>query len=234
MIETISAWSISRLFEFEKCKHASYLKIIAKSPQPKLEDTHPMIRGSRIHEEVEHYINGATNTFPSSGKKLKSTLVYCKEQYEAGLATVEEQWAYTDDWSTTGWYADDTWLRMATDCCVINDDTAEIYDWKTGKSFGNEVKYMQQMQLYAVGGFMREPELQYIDVTLGFLDDGKTRTKSFERGAKINTLLTRFTDRGNRMTNCVDFRPNPSVVNCKFCPFGPSGTGACQYGVAPL
>ncbi len=123
---------------------------------------------------------------------------------------------------------------MSKDVSIFTSDTAEVYDWKTGKSFGNEVKYMQQMQLYAIGGFMREPDLQYIDVTLGFLDDGKTRTKNFERGAKTNKLITRFTERGNRMTNCVDFRPNPSAMNCRWCPFGPGGTGACQYGVEPI
>ena len=234
MIETISAWSISRLLEFEKCAHRSYLQHIVKSPQPELPATHPMIRGSRIHKEVEQYINGATDTFPSSGKKLKDTLNYCRDRYNEGHASVEEQWGFDHDWSPVGWFADDVWLRMATDCDVSTEDTAEIYDWKTGKSFGNEVKYMQQMQIYAVGKFMRSPDTQYIDVTLGFLDDGKVRTKSFERGAKINKLLTRFSERGERMTNCVDFRPKPSAINCKWCPFGPGGTGACMYGVSPL
>ena len=193
-----------------------------------------MIRGSRIHKEVEQYINGETKDFPSSGKKLKAELEYCKEKFDEGVAVVEEQWAFTDEWDTTDWYADNTWLRMATDCTVYMDDAAKVYDWKTGKSFGNEVKYMQQMQLYAIGAFMRRPELQYIDVSLGFLDDGKMRTKSFERGPKIYKLIDRFTERGNRMTDCVDFRPNPSAMNCKYCPFGPTGTGSCQYGVSPL
>ena len=93
---------------------------------------------------------------------------------------------------------------------------------------------MQQMQLYACGAFLLHPEINYIDVSLGFLDDGKLRTRSFERGTKINILIARFTERGNRMTNCVDFTPNPSVVNCKYCPFGPSGTKACMYGVEAL
>jgi hypothetical protein len=93
---------------------------------------------------------------------------------------------------------------------------------------------MQQMQLYACGAFMRNPELDYLDVTLGFLDDGKTRVKSFERGAKINKLVAKFTERGNRMVNAVNFQPKPNVRNCKYCPFGPTGTAACLYGVSPL
>lgn len=234
MIETIQAWSITRLFDFEKCHHRSYLQSIAKSPQPELDKNHPMIRGSRIHKEVEQYINGETKDFPSSGKKLRLILEYCRGAYTAGEASVEEQWGFDCDWTPTGWFDDNIWLRMATDCDVTVDDSSEIFDWKTGKSFGNEVKYMQQMQIYACGKFMRSPETQFIDVTLGFLDDGKTRTKSFVRGPKINALIAKFTERGNRMTNCVDFRPSPSVMNCKWCPFGPGGTQACVHGVSAL
>jgi hypothetical protein len=234
MLQTISAWSISRLLEFEQCPHRSYLKHLVKSPQPEYEDNHPMIRGKRIHTEVEEYISGKTEDFPSSGKKLKDVLDYCQEAYGEGNATVEEQWGFDAEWGIAGWFDPGVWLRMATDCTIMVDDTAEIYDWKTGKSFGNEVKYMQQMQLYACGAFMRYPELQAIDVRLGFLDDGKVREKYFERGPKLNKLIARFTERGNRMTNCVDFRPKPSAQNCKFCPFGPEGTQACVYGVSSL
>jgi len=239
MIETISAWSISRLLDFEKCAHRSYLQTIVKSPQPELEATHPMMRGSRIHKEVEQYISGETNDFPSSGKKCKEILDYCRDAFsgEDRIASVEEQWGFDSDWNPVGWFDDSIWLRAATDCTIVGDGEAEIYDWKTGKSFGNEVKYMQQMQLYGVCAFMLYPDIDHIDVTLGFLDDGKLRTKNFVRGTKITKLLTRFTERGNTMTNCVDFRPRPSAMNCKWCPFGPTelgGTGACMHGVSPL
>ena len=71
-------------------------------------------------------------------------------------------------------------------------------------------------------------------VTLGFLDDGKTRVKLFERNDKMIALMAKFTERGNHMTNCVDFRPKPNAMNCKWCPFGPGGTDACLFGVSPL
>jgi len=181
------------------------------------------------------YISGETDDFPSSGKKLKELLEYCREQYAEGNATVEDQWGLDKDWGATGWYDDDVWLRGAADCMILFEpDAAHLYDWKTGKSFGNEVRLMQQTQLYACIAFMLYPKLEYIDVTLAFLDDGKLRTKHFERGAKINALVARFTERGNRMTNCVDFAPTPNLANCKYCPFGPGGTNACMYGVSPL
>jgi hypothetical protein len=231
-IKTLSAWSVSRLLEFEQCPHRSYLSHIVKSPQLELDDSHPMVRGSRIHKEVEEFINGTTEEFPSSGKKLKAYIEECREQYAAGNAGVEDQWGFDSDWNTTGWFDANIWLRMALDYFVKEGNSGGITDWKTGKSFGNEVRIMQQMQLYAIGAFMRDPELEFIDVSVGFLDDGKLRTKNFARGTKITALVSKFTERGNRMTGCVDFRPKPNVGNCRYCPFGPTnGTGACLFGV---
>lgn len=236
MAEQLTAWSISRLLDYEACPHRVYLRHIVKSPTPDLPADNPMIRGRRIHTEVEHYISGTTDEFPSSGKKMKETLDYCKDSFTHGYATVEERWGFTDEWAITGWFDSNIWLRMATDCTVQADPAiAEIYDWKTGKSFGNEVKYMQQMQLYAVGAFMRFPEVEYVDVTLGFLDDGKQRMKNFERNKKIPELIAKFTERAMRMINCIDWRPKPNTMNCKYCPFGPAtGTGSCVHGVLPL
>ena len=236
MIQTISAWSISRLFEFELCPYRAYLRHIAKAELPELPPDHPMLRGQVVHKECETYIAGGTDEFPSAGKKLKETLEFCREQFAEGKASVEDKWGFRNDWSDCDWMASDVWLRMATDCTVfVEVIDAVIYDWKTGKSYGNEVKYMQQSQLYACGAFMKYPNLERINVGLGFLDEGKVVTKSFERGPKIYKLIKKFEERGNRMVNCVDFRPKPNAMNCKYCPFGPAtGTGVCIYGVGGL
>lgn len=228
-------WSFSRLMDYEVCPYRFYLKHIAKAEQPELGDDHPMVRGRRIHEEVEHYIAGQTDDFPSSGKKLQEVIDGCRLRFEGGSATVEEQWGFTQDWAPCGWWDDGVWCRMATDYHdCIEDDAEVIIDWKTGKSFGNEVKYMQQMQLYAVGAFMRNPHLEYLDVKLGFLDDGKVRTKSFERNDKISKLIARFTERALRLQAAV-YQPKPSMVACKYCPFGSQfGTGTCVYAAEPL
>ena len=233
--EDIVAWSFSRLMDYEACPYRFYLKHIAKAEQPELDKDHPMVRGRRIHEEVEHYISGETDDFPSSGKKCQVIIDECKARFEHGSATVEEKWGFEHDWAPCGWWDDTVWCRMATDYHErIDTDVEIIRDWKTGKSFGNEVKYMQQMQLYAVGAFMRNPHLRYLDVHLNFLDDGKERTKSFQRDSKIIKLTSRFTDRAMRLNNTI-YKPNPSLLNCKYCPFGTEfGTGGCVYAAEKL
>lgn len=224
----IKAWSLTGLLNFESCPQRAYLQYVLKADQPTIDDpNHPLERGKRIHSEVEAYIKGDTDVFPSSGKKLKEEIEFCKEQN----AAVEEKWGFTDEWEPTDFFGENVWCRMVTDAYVKLDTSSIIYDWKTGKSIGNEVKYMQQMQLYAIGAFMRDPDIDRIDVQLSFLDDGKIRNKSFERGNKVNQLVKRFQERGNRMVNSTTFPAKPNPMNCKWCPFGPQGTGVCVYGV---
>jgi RecB family exonuclease len=221
--------------DFEQCPYRFYLKVITRAEQPEIPDDHPMVRGRRIHEEVERYISQQTEDFPSSGRKHTETIEYCRGRHFKGQATVEEKWGFTQDWVPVGWWEDGVWCRMATDYHERFDSSTErIIDWKTGKSFGNEVKYMQQMQLYAVGAFMRNLELTDLEVSLYFLDDGKVRTKHFERGDKINKLTARFTERAMNIINTVDFRPKPSMMNCKYCPFGVNGTKVCVYAAEGL
>jgi hypothetical protein len=228
----IKAWSLTGLLNFESCAYRAFLQYVQKAEQPIISDpNHPLERGKRIHAEVEDYISGKTDDFPSSGKKLKDEILFCKEKFQEGNAVVEEKWGFTDEWVDTGFFDDNVWCRMVTDAYIkMDEDSAIVYDWKTGKSFGNEVKYMQQMQLYGIGALLRSPELELVDVHLGFLDDGKIRSKVFRRGNKLNRLLQRFTERGERMVKCTAFPAKPNPVNCKWCPFGPTGTNACVYG----
>ena len=195
-----------------------------------------MARGRRIHNEIEAFVTGKTEVLPSAAKKTKEIIEFCRDRYAEGKATAEEKWGFTGDWSITGWFDGDIWLRLATDCFVSCDnDAAIVFDWKSGKSFGNEVKLMQQMQLYACATLMKHPEINFVDTKLVFVDDGTIREKHFERGTKINALIARFTERGNRMINCVDFRPSPNLGNCRYCPYGTmNGTGACMHAVSNL
>lgn len=234
MSERITAVSLRRLLDFESCPHRLFLEVLRKAPKPEYDTKHPLIRGQIVHKELEQYIRGHTD-LPESGKRIKDHLELCREYAAEGKARPEEQWGFDSDWQITGYWDDNIWLRMATDCYVLPaPDAGIIYDWKTGKSFGNEVKYMQQMQLYACGALMRHPDLEIVDVHLVFTDDGVVRSRSFERGPKFNALIARFTERFNRITECIDWRPKPNVMNCKFCPFGPGGTNVCIYGVKPL
>lgn len=231
----ISAWSFNRLMDFETCPYRSYLDIIERSPGPELPDNHPMLRGSEIHELIDQYIKGEGKP-DKVFKSLQETIDFCREHYAEGTARSEERWAFDNTWGVLDdWMHDQVWVRIVADCLVhLDERTALIYDWKTGKSWGNEVKHTQQGQLYAIAAFYKFPMLDTIDVAMGYVDEGKCKPKTYQRDAKFFRLASRWHDRGLRMTEATTFPPKPNAMNCRYCKFGPSGTGACIYGVEPL
>ena len=40
-----------------------------------------------------------------------------------------------------------------------------------------------------------------------------------------------FDNRGGAITTATEFPPNPNMFSCRWCPYGPRGTGHCDKGV---
>lgn len=235
-INKVTAWSFSRLSNFERCPYSVFLSSVQKEPGPEKDPNKEAAndRGSRIHESAEDFVQGKTKTLAKELKKVEKDLNMYRDMYEEGIVEVEGDWGFTQDWETCGYYDDNVWLRVKCDVVIRHDaETATVVDYKTGKSFGNEVKHISQGQLYAIATFMRYPELQRIDVEFLYTDEGKSKRKSYTRD-KIIKPLEKFNKRGLAVTTCISFQPKPNVHNCRWCDYGPNkGTGVCTYGVEP-
>jgi RecB family exonuclease len=229
----VRSWSFSRLLDFEGCPYRTYLRYVLKSPEPEPDEASPLVRGSRIHTEAEHYVLGTgALTRDLQKPKVVEHLEFCKEMYAEGKANVEEDWAFNDQWEITGWTDKETWLRLKLDVAVeLSPDFVQITDWKTGKSMGKEVRNMQQSQIYAAGVFMRQPEVMYVQPLFVYTDENKLMELNTIERKSVPRYIQRFTERANKLTSCTDFRAKPNRMNCRWCPFGPNGTEACVHGV---
>jgi hypothetical protein len=233
----VTAWSFSRLLDFESCAYRVFLASVLRAARPDYPAKHPLVIGQKMHEDAEHYIRGAGDHVPKSLIKSAAELMFCRDMYEQGKATVEEDWGFDSEWAAVGWMDPNIWLRVKCDVTVRLDQTSLlIIDWKSGKSSGSEVRQMQQAQLYAISAFMKYPEVTDLSVTFAFFKDGKTwpeRSSANYTRAKSPKYVKRWTERATVLTNCTDFRPEPNRMNCKYCPYGPneSGTGQCAFGV---
>lgn len=229
----IKSWSFSALKDFESCPFRTYLQKVERSPLPAYDDdpNHPLVRGDRIHKAAEAFIRGEGEIIPEL-RRVAPLLGELRESFINDHVELEQKWAFDHDWAETGWTDEGCWLRVI--CDVVEhfpNSTARVRDWKTGKSFGNEVKHQQQQQLYAIATFMRYPHLTHIQTTMEYTDEGKQKKSNYTRAA-LPVLLQRWSERAMRMTTAIAFPPKPNRGNCRFCPFGPeNGTGACAYGV---
>jgi RecB family exonuclease len=229
----IRNWSFSKLLNFEACAYRVYLQYVLKVEQPERDESSPLVRGSRIHEEAEAYLRGQGELTKELQKpKIVAHLDRCAEAVQSGTGTVEEDWAFSDSWESVGWTDANAWLRMKLDATMeIDDDYMEITDWKTGRSAGKEVRNMQQAQIYAAGVFLRNPKIMYVQPIFAFTDEGRLVDLNVIERKTVPRYIDRYTKRANRLTTCTNFKAKPNKMNCKWCDFGPGGTKACAHGV---
>lgn len=211
----LRTWSFSSLMNYETCPYRAYLSGVKRLPQPESE---ALLRGSQIHEQIENYIQGQSDDL-SMVKHQHGIIDTVREDYANGKCQVEENWGYTRDWVTTGWTAPDTWARIKLDAFVQEDDNiGVVYDWKSGRKFGNEAKHATQLMVYAIGSFMRYPQLEYIIASMVYVDKNEELTVRYTRDSAAQFKKT-IDKRALAMTTATDFPPRPNKFNCKWCPY---------------
>jgi hypothetical protein len=231
----IKTWSYSRLVDFEQCKLRAKLKYIDRIPEPDRElplgkTEHANDRGTRIHEAAERFVRGEAELIPEL-KAFSAEFHDLRDKYKQGLVSLEGEWAVNKDWEPVAWNDRDAWARIKLDAFVRMSKThAVVIDYKTGKKFGNEIKHAEQTQLYQLAAFLRYPELELIDVELWYTDQDELTHTRYSRTQGMR-FFQNFNQRGIAMTTAVEFPPSPNVFACKWCPYGPRGTGDCDKGV---
>lgn len=228
----IKTWSFSRWKDFEQCKFRAYLKYVQKVPEPDRPlppgvTEHAIDRGSRIHECSEKFIRGGVELIPEL-ETYREELEKLKELYSAGKVAVEEEWAMDTAWEPCAWGSETTWLRLKLDAFAIRaPGKAVVIDIKTGRKSGNEIKHAEQGQLYQLVAFMRNPEIQQIDVEFWYTDKDEMSHMKFTRTQGMRFFKS-FDDKGKIITSCTEFPPSPSIFTCRWCPYNGN---ACTKGV---
>lgn len=224
----VRAWSYSALKVFEECPYRTYISRVKKIAEP---SSPAADRGSAIHQQAEDYVKGELEGFPDTLAKFKPEFIALHDLYAEGKVELEGEWAYTIDWQPTKWLAPDCWARIKLDAFVRDGETsARVIDYKTGKKFGNEIGHGQQCLLYAIGAFVRVPELEYVQTELWYLDKGETTTKSFTRAQALH-FMPGFHQRALTMTTCTDFEPKPGKETCRWCSYRKGEYPECRWGV---
>lgn len=235
MNPTIPTASSTKLHIYEACPYRAKLAFIDKSPEP-VDPNSPMLRGTQIHEDIEHFVRGDRADPPAACGQFQDLFERLREKLatEPSRVLVEEYWLFDDAWLPTD---DRQAFRFVAKLDYFEfegDDTAAIYDVKTGKRDYNIVKHTDQLIAYAISAFMRFEQLEEIFCQDLYVDHGTTLEKTLTR-TKAMALLPQLNTRIDRMLNDTVHRPRPSKSNCAYCPFkdgpigrnGVVGTGAC-------
>ena len=224
----ITSWSFSALQVFESCKYHSKLARLDRVPdlQPKTAAD----RGTAIHQEAEDYVTGK-GSFTHNLRFFKDDLTALAAHYAEGRVVCEQEWGFSPEWVVADWRA--AWLRLKCDAvCFLDPSYAVVIDYKTGKRFGNEIKHAEQLQLYGVTALLRYPEVEQTTNELWYFDQNELATFTMKR-SQLSKYLRLFDKRGVAMTTETEFKPNPNIYSCKYCPYAPHKQGDCKFGIDP-
>src|SRR5690554_4952434 len=98
-------WSFSKLMMYEGCAMRFKLRYIDKLPEPPQPEDSPLARGSRIHDRIDNFINGATDRYEEPEAKAIDTFVpiieRLRELREAEQATAEQNIFFDVNWELT-------------------------------------------------------------------------------------------------------------------------------------
>jgi len=239
MTRLVSA-SYSRLADYEACPQRARFKYADKIPEPVQEDS-PLVRGSKIHEDIEHYISGVTveleHDFGSWNEFIDEMRQINISSHPTPI-TQEEMWLFDEAWRTTTFdnHERPVYYIAKLDLMQrVEPHAAVLVDWKTGKKDKNVIKHADQAMQYAIAAFMRFADLEDLVTIFAYLDADERTTMAISREEAMRQFAM-LQPRLQRFFADRTFMPRPSFFHCGYCPYktgtlGKSkiqGTGDCK------
>ena len=221
----IKSWSYSKLIDFEQCPLRVKMKHVDRVPEVKAPAAE---RGTMIHQLAEDYVSGKLKKLPPELAKFSNEFESLLREFKAKHVSLEGEWGFNKDWLPTNYKT--AWLRMKGDAILFAGNRAIVIDYKTGQSYGNEIKHGEQIQLYAIAVFIREPQIDTITVELWYLDKDELTQKTYTRAQALRYIQP-FDQRAHALTSATAFPANPNIFSCRWCPYGPAKGNQCSYGV---
>ena len=211
----ITSASYTRITDFESCPLKAKLKYFDKIP-----DTRPSPaadRGTAIHLEAENYVS-ANGPITPHLNNFAAELHTLKDLHRKGDVSLEGEWGFNKDWEPTTWR--EAWMRIKADVVVtLSPKHTLVVDYKTGRRFGNEVKHAEQLQLYSLAVFVRNPYVQEVTAELWYLDLDELASLYITRNQALTKYLKYYDRRARLLTDCVRFEAKPSQSVCRYCPY---------------
>lgn len=231
MSDHIEKWSHSLLTVYRSCHYWAKLKYIDHSPEPPRDEKAANTRGTQRHKLAEDFILADDAPFPNDLVKFDGPLIDVRNIRRDGLGTVEVERKFYLDHNWKPCEEKDRWLVVIPDIKVVVPGEINLtIDNKTGKKYGNELKHYGQCELYSITAMLHDPGYESYEAELWYLDLPDTWQITF-LPEKLEKAQVKLDNEVQKMMEDRYFRPSPSKLTCRWCPYSPQGTGVCPVGV---
>lgn len=218
-----------------KCNYAAFLRqtIPYGDYQEKTVQNPNAERGIELHDATESYIKGYISALPTAIKHQREYIESCRKMVESGKKIyAEEPWYFDKEWNSQE--KEGNRLTLKLDQYYFETPQVMVIDeWKSGKAIGNEAKHVRQGKFYAVGAFMKFPELQLVQTYVRYFDQNFVLPRAYTREQAMAFYRT-FDNQLRLFWHDTKYTPRPSRATCYICPYNEmntDGTYFCAYGV---
>lgn len=180
-------------------------------------------KGSRLHTACERYLKGE---IPATALSVDFYFIRpLLEEMKAVGAVAEEKWFLRDtDWAYQVEEDEDSSLITIVDMHWKDNAILHIRDLKSGRK---QADHYDQLELYALAGFVKFPEVKEVSVAPLYLE-GLGDIVWYTR-AMLPFLQERWKERWDKMNADTVFEATPGTDNCKWCPYKKSKGGQCEW-----
>jgi CRISPR/Cas system-associated exonuclease Cas4 (RecB family) len=207
------AWSYSALTAYETCPRRYYLTRIAKTVVEG--QSQAMKDGNEAHKALELAGKGE---MPLPKKYQSFQPVLDKVVAMPGENMFEYKFALTRTLQSTTYFAKDVWVRGVFDVASVNEATAVVLDYKTGKPKTDG----DQMKLFAGCAFALYPDVTKVKTGYIWLGHNRFDHETFTREDNSD-IWKEFSIRVHRLEKSAvedDWPPRPSGLCRSWCPVG--------------
>lgn len=227
-MNSVTAWSPSRLGTYEHCPRKFKYKFVDRLP----DEVGPAFdRGTRIHDLAKKYIANEIPHLPVELEPVQNWIDWLRYEYTKGFVKLELEIALTKTWEITHWKDwKNCWLRVKIDALhLAPDGLATVIDWKSGK-FNPKPEYNDAVKIYATTVLNTELAAA-VESKLIFTDTGDVYPFQSEKPiglVELNSLKAYWEDRVTPMFVDEIFATKPSYL-CRYCSYSKGNGGKCEY-----
>ena len=203
--------SFSSLKQFDNCPKRYFHQRIEKSVKD--EGGEAAVYGEVVHKALEERVRDNKPLPPALAKHEE----VCAKLVSIPDAEVhaEIEMVLTKDFTPTGWWSEDAWIRSKLDVLVIRGKSALVGDYKTGKRRPDSF----QLDLFALQTFCHYPDVDVVNASFWWLKDDAVDSFKYKR-AEVPRLKQNMIYKTQRVEDALTYNNWPARPSglCPYCP----------------
>lgn len=221
MVKSFSKWST-----YDQCPRKYKYRYKDRIPVIQTERNDAAQRGTRVHESVEHMLQG----------KREDVDEEIQEEFGEWLISLknfdnipELKFAIDKEFEVCDYDSPDCLVRGFIDLVVMPEvdgvPSVAGFEWKTGKLYDS---HLAQKMLYGMVLLILYPDVKTTSITGVYFDHPKHNKKIVYSRSMLGTYKWMWLRRFDTMDADNVCAPNPSFL-CKWCDYSKGNGGPCSF-----